>query len=453
MPSTTTDRRRTKRKARSGKVDRFVIFEFEHSRALRIVALVSIAVTVSWLLLVLFAPGPEYRLRRGIDADVRSPEFIRQLEAMAGSKAAHASSIEMLPNGENFYRAEMDAARRARRSINIEAYIFHKGDVTRDLLPILAERAAQGVAVNLVVDAVGSASTAKRYFQPLLAAGGHVEWFHPVRLTTWLHSNNRTHRELTLIDGQIAFVGGAGYADQWREATREPRWRDSMFMLKGDVVSALEGVFAASWVESSEEILSGAEYFSAPAAEGSIPAIIINSTPSQGGATRARMVFQTFLAGAKKSVYISTPYFLPDRSARQEVIDAVRQRHVAVKVLVPGSHNDHALTRSASRNSYGDLLANGVEIYEYQPTMIHAKILVVDQAWVVIGSTNFDHRSFGINDEISVAVLDPALAAQVEQQFRSDLASSRRVTYQEWRGRPAYEHVLEWLGWLLKRQE
>ncbi len=453
MPSSTVSRRAARSKPQRAKVERIVTLEFERSRALRILALVSILVTASWLLLQLFAPSPEYRISRSLDADVRTPEFMRQIEAVAGSKVAYASSVEMLPNGENFYRAEMDAARQARRSINIEGYIFHKGKVTRELLPILADRAAHGIAVNLVVDAIGSTSTPKSYFGELLKAGGHVEWFHPVRLTTWLHSNNRTHREMTLIDGQTAFIGGAGYADQWREAKREPRWRDSMFMLKGDVVGGLEGVFAASWVESSEEILSGPEYFPAPAAAGNIPAIIINSTPSQGGATRARMAFQTFLAAAKKSVYITTPYFLPDRSARREIINAVKQRGVAVKVLVPGSHNDHALTRSTSRNAYGDLLASGAEIYEYQPTMIHAKILVVDDAWVVIGSTNFDHRSFGINDEISVAILDPGLATQVEQQFRADLASSRRVTYQEWRSRPAYERVLEWTGWLLKRQE
>lgn len=453
MPSSTAYRRRPKSKTRAAKVDGIVTLEFERSRALRIVALISILVAASWLLLVLFAPSPEYRTPHAIEADVRSPEFVRQLEAVAGSKVAHASWVEMLPNGENFYRAEMDAARQARRSINIEAYIFHKGKVTRDLLPILVDRATHGVAVNLAVDAIGSTSTPKSYFKQLVKAGGHVEWFHPVRLTTWLHSNNRTHREMTLIDGQTAFIGGAGYADQWREPKREPRWRDSMFMLKGDVVAGLEGVFAGSWVESSEEILSGPEYFPAPAVAGNIPAIIINSTPSQGGATRARMVFQTFLAAAKKSIYITTPYFLPDHSARQEIIEALKQRGVAVKVLVPGSHNDHVLTRSASRNSYGDLLANGAEIYEYQPTMIHAKILVVDDAWVVIGSTNFDHRSFGINDEINVAILDPALAAEVEQQYRADLASSRRVTYQEWRTRPAHEHLLEWSGWLLKRQE
>src|SRR2546423_732194 len=221
-----------------------------------------------------------------------------------------------------------------------------------------------------------------------------------------------------------------------------------MFGQKGDVVGGRKGVCGAGGAGWWEEPPPGPKSSPAPAVEGNIPAIIINSTPSQGGATRARMVFQTFLAAAKKSIYITTPYFLPDHSARQEIIEALKQRGVAVKVLVPGSHNDHVLTRSASRNSYGDLLANGGEIYEYQPTMIHAKILVVDDAWVVIGSTNFDHRSFGINDEINVAILDPALAAEVEQQYRADLASSRRVTYQEWRTRPEYEHVLEWSGWL-----
>jgi cardiolipin synthase len=225
-----------------------------------------------------------------------------------------------------------------------------------------------------------------------------------------------------------------------------------MFVLKGNVVSALQGVFAANWVESSDEILSGPGYFpAAPASK--IPAIVIESTPSQGGATRARMAFQTFLGAAKKSIYVTTPYFLPDRSARNEFVRAMKQRSVAVRILVPGSHNDHRFTRSASRADYGDLLAAGAQIYEYQPTMIHAKILVVDDAWVVVGSTNFDHRSFGINDEISVAILDPALAAQVVRQFDLDLRDSRQITYSDWRNRPIYEHAFEWVGWFFKRQE
>jgi cardiolipin synthase len=451
MPTTTVRRPRTKPKT---KVDQVITLEFEHSRALRITALVAIVVVGSWLLLMLFAPGPDYRVAQPVAADVTSPEFLREIEAIAGSPLSHAASVEMLPNGENYYRAELDAVRRARRSIDIEAYIFHKGEVTRELLPILAARAAQGCSVNLLVDAIGSTSTPKFYFKELLRAGGQVEWFHPVRPTTWMHSNNRTHRELTIVDGETAFVGGAGYADQWRlQQGSEPRWRDTMFALKGDVVSALQGVFAANWVESSNQILSGSQYFPAPASVGNIPAIVIESTPSQGGATRARMAFQTFLVAAKRSIYVTTPYFLPDRSARREFVRAMAERHVAVSILVPGGHNDHLLTRSASRADYGDLLSAGAHIYEYQPTMIHAKILMVDGAWVVVGSTNFDHRSFGINDEISVAVLDPSLAAEVVRQFEADLRQSRQITYEGWRNRPVYERLFEWAGWLLKRQE
>jgi cardiolipin synthase len=219
------------------------------------------------------------------------------------------------------------------------------------------------------------------------------------------------------------------------------------------VVPALQGVFAANWVESSDEILSGPEYFPAPGPAGNIPAIVIEFTPSQGGATRARMAFQTFLAAAKHSVYVTTPYFLPDRSARREFVRGMRERRLAVNILLPGSHSDHVLTRSASRADYGDLLAAGARIYEYQPTMIHAKILVIDGAWVVMGSTNFDHRSFGINNEISVAILDPALAAEVVRQFDADVRDSRQITYEAWRNRPAYERLFEWAGWALKRQE
>jgi cardiolipin synthase len=226
-----------------------------------------------------------------------------------------------------------------------------------------------------------------------------------------------------------------------------------MFRVQGRAVASLESMFAENWLESSGELLTGPEYYRREPASGSLMAMVIDSTPSTGRATRARMLFQTLIACASRSIHLTTPYFLPDRSARREFTRAIQERGVEVKIIVPGKHSDHLLTRRSSRRLYGELLQAGAQIYEYRPSMIHTKSLVVDGIWSVIGSTNFDSRSFGINDEVNMAALDEGLAARLERDFQQDLADSRRITYQEWRRRSVFERVHEWLGWILERQE
>ena len=353
-----------------------------------------------------------------------------------------------------FYEAELQAMREARHSINIEAYIFHKGKVTDDTLRVLLERAKAGVRINLVMDALGSLSTRKRYFKHLKEAGGHVEWYHPLRLHKWFVSNNRTHREITIVDGTTAFVGGAGYADWWRYASKgEPAWRDTMVRVQGDAVRGLQGAFVENWLESSGEILAGPDYFPPLAAHpGSSTALVVTSTPSSGGSTRARVLFQTLIGAAKKSIDITTPYFLPDRSMRDELVRAVK-RGVSVRIIVPGKHSDHAVTRSSGRSAYGDLLRAGASIYEYDASMIHAKIMIVDHAWGVVGSTNLDSRSFGINDEVNVAVLDPQIASKLDEDFTDDLQHAAHVTLDDWEKRSVLERAFEWIGWVIERQQ
>jgi cardiolipin synthase A/B len=180
---------------------------------------------------------------------------------------------------------------------------------------------------------------------------------------------------------------------------------------------------------------------------------VINSSPSVGGSTRARMLFQALLAAAQKSICITTPYFLPDKSARDEMVRAIKDRGVEVKIVTPGKHSDHLLTRTSSRRLYGDLLRAGAQIYEYEPTMIHAKVMIVDGLWSVVGSTNFDNRSFGLNDEVNLAAFDGGLALRLEEDFARDLAHSRRITYEHWKRRSVFERAHEWLGWILERQQ
>jgi cardiolipin synthase len=180
---------------------------------------------------------------------------------------------------------------------------------------------------------------------------------------------------------------------------------------------------------------------------------VINSEPSVGGSTRARVLIQTLIAAARKSITITTPYFLPDHSLRDELVRAKKDRGVEVTILVPGAHSDHALTRSSSRRLFGDLLEAGAKIYEYSPAMIHAKILVIDGVWSVFGTTNFDSRSFGLNDEVNVAVLDPSLASELTAQFRDDLKESSEVNYDQWKRRGLFEKIREYFGMIIQRQE
>jgi cardiolipin synthase len=360
----------------------------------------------------------------------------------------------VLTNGEVYYEAELEAIRQATCSVNIEAYIFQKGEVTRRFIAALEERARAGVQVNIVLDAVGSFATWNSYFRSLREAGGRVEWYHPLRWYTLPRINNRTHRELVIMDGRVGFIGGAGFADHWLTGRRNrPRWRDTMFRVEGPAVVALQSAFAENWLEASGELLTGDEYFPPLEAQGESRAMIVDSSPTVGRSTRARMLFQTLMAAAQKSIHITTPYFLPDHSARQELVRAVRDRGVEISIVTPGQHTDHLLTRRSSRRLYGDLLAAGARIYEYQPSMIHTKSMIVDGLWSVVGSTNFDNRSFGLNDEVNLVVFDRSMAERLEEDFAGDVAASRGVSYDEWRRRSISERAHEWLGWLLERQQ
>ena len=266
--------------------------------------------------------------------------------------------------------------------------------------------------------------------------------------------NNRTHRELLIVDGKTGFIGGAGIADFWFKDTKKdsPRWRDTVCRVEGPVVSSMQSVFAQNWLRVAGEIITGSDYFRFPHAGGSgSDAFIVESTPS-AGSTRARLLFQLLISSARKSIYVTTPYFLPDRSAREAVAQAVQQRGVDVKIITPGKHADHALTRASSRRLYGQLLRAGAKIYEYKPAMIHAKILIVDGLWSVVGSTNFDHRSFELNDEVNLATPDPRIAARLTEDFERDLRQCEEYTLERWRQYGSLR-LYEWVGALLTRQE
>jgi len=374
------------------------------------------------------------------------------------------SRVEVLTDGRTFYASELAAIRGARHSVHIESFVFRPGRVSECFLEALSERARAGIEVRLIVDAIGSAPMRHASFATLRAAGGEVFRYCPIRWYTLKRFNNRTHREIIVVDGIIGFTGGAGMADWWAgekepgEDGRGRPWRDSMIRIEGELVGGLQTTFVENWLEASGELLSGVEHFpfcradrAAPVA-GHVTGLVVSSTPSASRATRARMLFQLLMASARECIEICSPYFVPDRSMRQELVRAAC-RGVIVQIIVPGRYNDHPVVRWASRRLYGELLRNGIEIHEYRPAMTHAKICIVDGVWSVLGSTNFDNRSFGLNDEINVAIVDRDVATRIREDFARDLQRSHRVSLHEWTNRSATERFLGSVSSVFARQQ
>lgn len=436
--------------------------------SLFVVGCIASLVLAAYLLGGLIGSTPQYRIHGAEQMPSNhSSEFLNLLESLVDAKANRTGNFEILTNGPNFYPAALQAIRGAQQSVCLEAYIFHDSEIGRMYVEALAERARAGVEINLTLDAFGSISAGSRFLRPLLDAGGRVRRYNRLTWDRILRIDNRTHRELLIIDGRIAFIGGAGIADQWYKGVkREPRWRDTVVRVEGEAVPNLQATFAENWLAASGELLVGEAYFPpgsprtgpCPWGDADIQcpnpatALVINSTPTIGGSTRARVLFQLLLASARRSIDITTPYFLPDKSLMRELCRAI-ERGVKVRILVPGRKSDHLLTRSTSRGGYGPLLKAGADVYEYQPSMIHAKILCVDHIWSVVGSTNFDNRSFGINDEVNLAVKDPAVALRLESDMANDIHNSRQISLADWRRRPVTERATELLGWVIERQQ
>lgn len=431
-----------------------LLADFTVSTTFVVLACLAIVAQSIYILVALFGPGLRYKITAPRQDSITSEEFLWNIEAITDAKLNHCNRLEVFTNGDNFYEAELQSIREAKKNINLEAYIFQKGEVAGRFLEALTERARAGVEVKVVLDALGSFGITNSYFAPLTNAGGKVEWYHPLRWYTFPNYNNRTHRELMVIDGHVGFIGGAGIADHWYKQTSkdQPRWRDTMVRVAGDVVPNLQATFAENWLEACGELISGPDYFPIVKSERAQTAMIVNSTPTSGGSTRARVLMQMLVASARSSILITTPYFLPDLSMKEEIIRA-RKRGVAVKIIAPGKKSDHTVTRSSSQRSYGKLLQAGAEIFEYQPAMIHAKILVVDGVWSVVGSTNFDNRSFGLNDEVNMAVPDESFALRLTEDFNRDLADCKQITYEDWAHRPLWQRVPEVFGWVIERQQ
>jgi cardiolipin synthase A/B len=424
------------------------------STAYLVISLIGTVTLAFMLFMALFEPGLPYRVQPWVGRPRSHEEFVRVLEAVTDTPVHRRTQVEVLTNGEVFYEPELQAIRGAQHSVNLEAYIFAPGEVARRFVEALTERARAGVQVRMVMDAIGSFAAPDSLFRELRQAGGQVAWYHPLRWHTLARLNYRTHRNLLIVDGRIGFLGGAGWADHWLlKDGKNPRWRDTMFRVHGEAVTSLQAAFLENWLEASGEILADPAFYPRLASEHETLALVVGSSPSTGRSTRARILYQTLLSAAERTIDLTTPYFVPDRSARQELIRAMQERGVRLRVLVPGRKADVPLTRRSARRIYGELLQAGAEIYEYEPAMMHAKAMVIDDLWTIVGSTNFSNRSFGINDEVNLAACDRELALRLKQDFSRDLEHSHRISYEEWRRRPLLERVTESFGWLLERQQ
>jgi cardiolipin synthase len=406
---------------------------------------------LAWFILVLlFTPGINYHLSQR--TSVHDANFLYTLQSTCQTSLHHGNRVDIFTNGPEFYPAMLDAIRSATKSINMECYIFQPGRIADQFIAALSDRARHGVNVTIVVDAIGSFSLWGRPVRKLRKAGCRIESYQRLRWYLLARLNNRTHRELLIVDGRIAFAGGAGIADWWAYPMNHARpWRDTMARIEGPVVAAVQGVAAENWLECCGEILTGPEYFPDLQPAGDTTAFVVKSSPADR-ATASRVTFQLLMESADREVRMSTPYFLPDRALRRALIE-LRKRGVRVSIIVPGRDTDQHWVRLASRRMWGQLLEAGVRIFEYRNTMMHAKILIVDGLWAVLGTTNMDNRSFEHNDEDNVAMCDRMVAACLLDDFEQDMQDSEEITLERWRKRPLWEKVFGPFVWILERQQ
>lgn len=401
---------------------------------------------VLWLGIVALAtPAVVYRF--GHRFDVGSRLFEDAISSALGAKLVSGNRITRLDNGSRFYPEMLAAIAAAKRSIALECYIFLSGQTGDAFIAALIERAARGVQIRIIFDAIGSRRLRSGHVRRLLSAGCEVAWHPRARWYRAHRLTNSTHRELLVVDGQVAFTGGAGIADCWAPGCKgQPAWRDTMFRIEGPLVGSCQGVFAENWLECSGEILAGEAWFPPIEPRGTIDATVVKNSPSFFG---SRALFQALIECASHEIRLTTPYFLPDPSFLSSLIE--RARHgVSVTILLPGRHMDHPWVRLGSRRLFRPLLDAGIRLFEYQPSMIHQKVMIVDGLWTVVGTTNLDMMSFEYLDEINVAVRDEAFGAEARAQHDADLARSAEVSPTAHRSR--WEQGLAWSVWSLAGQ-
>jgi cardiolipin synthase len=378
-------------------------------------------------------------------------QFVRVMSSLLGPGMLPGNRVSTLLNGDQVFPAMLKAIRGARRSITFETYIYWSGEIGRQFAEALSERARAGVKTHVLLDWVGSGKMEASMLNEMERAGVEIVRYRPLRWYNLDRLNNRTHRKLLVVDGLIGFTGGIGVADHWLGNAEDPdHWRDSHFQAEGPVVAQLQAAFMDNWIESKGRILDGPDYFPALEPVGSHYAQAFRSSPSEGSASM-RLMYLLAIAAAARNIRIANAYFVPDSLVVEMLVQA-RERGAEVEIIVPGPVLDAQIVRRASRAKWGPLLRAGVKIYEYQPTMYHTKVMIVDDVWASVGSTNFDDRSFRLNDEANLNVLDAGFGGEQARVFEADRARAREITLEEWERRPFKERVQERFASLIKSQ-
>lgn len=413
----------------------------------------ALAFAVSTIVLVLASSGGEKKLEEQITREyaLHDTQYQRALGVMLGPPITEGNRFEALHNGDRIFPSMLAAIRGAQRSISFETYIYWSGDIGRAFADALAERSRAGVKVHVLLDWVGSAKVDELFVKEMEDAGVQIRKFHKPNWYDLTRMNNRTHRKLLVVDGRIGFTGGVGIAPVWTgNAQDKDHWRDSHFKVEGPVVAQMQAVFMDNWIKVSGDVLHGERYFPAIEKKGDGRAQVFSSSPS-GGSESMHLMYLLSIAAATKSIDLASAYFVPDDLTVRALVSAM-QRGVRLRIITPGVITDSETVRKASRAAWGPLLEAGAEISEYQRTMFHCKIFTVDGLLVSVGSTNFDNRSFRLNDEANLNIYDADFASMQTAQFEADLKQSKRVTLEEWRERPVSEKALEHLAGLLSAQ-
>jgi cardiolipin synthase A/B len=410
------------------------------------IILVSAAVGYAFAITIAKAGAPKQTVYE-LPHDFTLNESTFLPSALPGAVMTSGNRLELLENGDAIFPVMLAAISSARKSVNFGAYIFWSDEIGTRFRDALAERAAHGVAVRILLDAVGSSGGHLKAgdVDLLRKAGCHVEFFHSLKPWMLWVFNHRNHRRVLVVDGALGFTGGVGFADSWRgNADSKEHWRDTQLRVEGPAVRGLQRAFQENWSEVTGEALVGEEFFPALLQAGTSSVAVVPSSPlaAMSGAGR---VYAISLAAAAKEIWIANSYFLPDDATAALLVAAVK-RGVDVRVIVPSDEqNDVPATKAAGGSFFGPLLLGGVKIFEYQPTMFHVKTMVVDGVFSTVGSANFDDRSFHLNEEINLFVYDGAFAGQMKESFQRDLSRCRPYTHTMWKERPLKKRVTEWL--------
>ena len=423
-------------------------------KSLMSIVVAAIALTLLAVFVAVNLTTGEEKVERKVERlyGTSDAQFMRVMGTLLGPPVAGGNRYRVLQNGDEIFPALLGAIGRAERSISFETYIYWSGEIGRRFAAALSERAGAGVKVHVLLDWVGSQKMDDALLEEMRRAGVEIHKYHRPRWSDLGRLNNRTHRKLLVVDGRIGFTGGVGIAPQWTGHAQDPaHWRDTHFEIEGPAVAQMQSVFMDNWIKATGTVLHGPDYFPAIAAAGDGLAQVFGSSPS-GGSESMQLMYLLSITAAERSIRLSSSYFVPDELALHALVDALK-RGVRVQIITPGPHIDTEVVRQASRALWGPLLAAGAEMHEYQPTMFHCKVLVVDEFLVSAGSTNFDNRSFRVNDEANLNIYDARFAQQQAAIFDADLQHARRISYDEWRQRPLRERLVERLssliGWQL----